>query len=123
MPDATRNPLCIVLLDRKALPADIHFRAFSFAHELVQFDQTGPDEVPERIKDADIVITNKAPAQRLQTWTTFLQPYYRVLTAGLYYVVSRTAGSLRLSQRQFFKAVITKVSCCSFSRLMKSAAS
>lgn len=41
----------------------IHFRAFSFAHELVQFDQTAPDEVPERIKDADIVITNKAPVR------------------------------------------------------------
>ncbi|CDZ30936.1 hypothetical protein NOJ05_30020 [Neorhizobium galegae] len=57
----TRNPLRFVLLDRKTLPDDIHFRAFSFAYELIQFDHTAPDEVSERIKDADIVITNKAP--------------------------------------------------------------
>ncbi|MGP4687933.1 D-2-hydroxyacid dehydrogenase [Agrobacterium pusense] len=63
MPHASSKPLRIVLLDRKTLPDDIHFRAFSFAHELVQFDQTAPDEVPERIKDADIVITNKAPVR------------------------------------------------------------
>ncbi|MHC2365205.1 glycerate dehydrogenase [Rhizobium leguminosarum] len=63
MPDATSNPLRIVLLDRKTLPDDIHFRVFSFAHELVQFDHTAPDEVSERIKDADIVITNKAPVR------------------------------------------------------------
>ncbi|MBY3473689.1 D-2-hydroxyacid dehydrogenase [Rhizobium laguerreae] len=63
MPDASRNPLRIVLLDRKTLPDDIHFRPFSFAHELIQFDQTAPDEVSERIKDADIVITNKAPVR------------------------------------------------------------
>lgn len=50
MPHASSKPLRIVLLDRKTLPDDIHFRAFSFAHELVQFDQTAPDEVPERIR-------------------------------------------------------------------------
>jgi glycerate dehydrogenase len=61
MPDATSNPLRIVLLDRRTLPDDIHFRAFSFAHQLVQCDHTAPDDVSERIKDADIVITNKAP--------------------------------------------------------------
>ena len=63
MPDATSSPLRIVLLDRKTLPDDIHFRAFSFAHELVQFDHTASDEVSDRIKHADIIITNKAPVR------------------------------------------------------------
>jgi glycerate dehydrogenase len=63
MSDAASKPLRVVLLDRKTLPDDIHFRAFSFANELVAFDQTAPDEVSERIKDADIVITNKAPVR------------------------------------------------------------
>lgn len=63
MPDSTSNPLRIVLLDRKTLPDDIHFRTFSFAHELVEFDQTAPDEVSERIRDADVVVTNKVPVR------------------------------------------------------------
>lgn len=63
MSDAASKPLRVVLLDRKTLPDDIRFRAFSFANELVAFDQTAPDEVSERIKDADIVITNKAPVR------------------------------------------------------------
>ena len=36
------NFLRIVLLDRKVLPDDIHFRVSSFARELIQFDQTAP---------------------------------------------------------------------------------
>jgi len=39
-------------------------RAFSFPHELVAFGRTKPEEVAERIRDADIVITNKVPVRR-----------------------------------------------------------
>jgi len=47
----------IVFLDCKSLIADM--RAPSFAHDWVDYGQTGPDEVVARIRDADIVIVNK----------------------------------------------------------------
>jgi len=47
----------IVFLDRKSLIADM--RAPSFAHDWIDYDQTGPEEVVSRIQDADIVIVNK----------------------------------------------------------------
>jgi glycerate dehydrogenase len=47
----------IVFLDRMSIIADI--RAPSFAHEWVDYDQTGPDEVLTRIRDASLVISNK----------------------------------------------------------------
>ncbi|SDA93788.1 D-2-hydroxyacid dehydrogenase [Sinorhizobium sp. NFACC03] len=59
MSNHPQNPARIVLLDRQTLPDDITIRAFSFSHELVQFDHTKPEEVADRIRNADIVITNK----------------------------------------------------------------
>ncbi|MEO1767391.1 D-2-hydroxyacid dehydrogenase [Thiobacter aerophilum] len=47
----------IVFLDRKSLIADM--RRPSFAHEWIDYDQTRPDEVVARLKDATIVISNK----------------------------------------------------------------
>jgi len=47
----------IVFLDRKSLIADL--RAPSFAHDWTDHDQTRPEEVLARIKDARIVISNK----------------------------------------------------------------
>jgi len=47
----------IVFLDRKSLIADL--RAPSFAHDWTNHDQTRPEEVLARIKDASIVISNK----------------------------------------------------------------
>lgn len=47
----------IVFLDRKSLIANM--RPPSFAHDWVDYDQTGPDEVVARIQDATIVISNK----------------------------------------------------------------
>ena len=49
----------IVFLDRGTFPATAQFRPFHFEHELSVFDRTSPDEVAQRIADADIVITNK----------------------------------------------------------------
>jgi glycerate dehydrogenase len=51
----------VVFLDRATLPKDIELRPLSFPHELVLCDATAADQVPERIAEADIVITNKAP--------------------------------------------------------------
>lgn len=47
----------IVFLDRKSLIADM--RKPSFAHDWVDHDQTKPDEVMARLRDASIVISNK----------------------------------------------------------------
>ncbi len=47
----------IVFLDRQSLIADM--RTPSFAHNWIDHDQTGPQEVVPRIQDASIVITNK----------------------------------------------------------------
>jgi glycerate dehydrogenase len=51
----------VVFLDRDTMPADISLRPFAFSHELLEFGATKPDQVAERIADADIVVTNKAP--------------------------------------------------------------
>jgi glycerate dehydrogenase len=47
----------IVFLDRQSLIADM--RVPSFAHDWIDHDQTQPEEVVARIRDASIVISNK----------------------------------------------------------------
>ena len=64
MSESLKKTARIVVLDRDTLPEDITLRAFSFPHELVAFGRTKPEEVAERIRDADIVITNKVPVRR-----------------------------------------------------------
>lgn len=56
--------LKIVFLDRDTLSPETVLRAPAFDHELIVHDRTAPDEVAERIADADIVISNKAPLRR-----------------------------------------------------------
>src|SRR5690606_37875886 len=53
------SPLRIVFLDRDSLPADAVFQGPSVPHELILHSRSTPDQVAERIRDADIVITNK----------------------------------------------------------------
>ncbi|UJW74800.1 D-2-hydroxyacid dehydrogenase [Rhizobium sp. SL42] len=53
----------IVFLDRDTLSPETLLRSPAFAHEMVIHDRTRPDQVAERIRDADIVITNKAPVK------------------------------------------------------------
>ncbi|MFC1456566.1 D-2-hydroxyacid dehydrogenase [Microvirga arabica] len=64
MSESLKKTARIVVLDRDTLPEDITLRAFSFPHELVAFARTKPEEVAGRIRDADIVITNKVPVRR-----------------------------------------------------------
>lgn len=59
-PDAAR----IVFLDRDTMPPDITLRRFGFPHRLQEYGATSPEQVAERIADADIVITNKAPIRK-----------------------------------------------------------
>ena len=47
----------IVFLDRQSLIAEM--RAPSFAHEWIDHQQTHPDEVVARLKDADVAVVNK----------------------------------------------------------------
>lgn len=49
----------IVLLDAKTLGDDIPLCAFSEMGEFVSYPKTSPEEAPERIKDAKVIITNK----------------------------------------------------------------
>lgn len=54
----------VVFLDRETLSPETRLRSPAFPHTLEVFAQTAPDAVAERIRDADIVITNKAPLRR-----------------------------------------------------------
>jgi glycerate dehydrogenase len=49
----------IVFLDRETLDANV--RIPNFPHEYTEYAQTPVDQIVERAKDADIVITNKVP--------------------------------------------------------------
>ena len=53
----------IVFLDRDTLSPETVVRAPSVPHEMVVQARTAPHEVAERIRDADVVITNKAPVR------------------------------------------------------------
>lgn len=53
----------IVFLDRDTLSPETVVSAPSVPHEMVVHARTAPHEVAERIRDADVVITNKAPVR------------------------------------------------------------
>src|SRR5918995_3359073 len=53
-----------VFLDTGTFPKDITIRDLSFPHEFVFHERTSIHEVPSRIAEADIVITNKVPLRR-----------------------------------------------------------
>jgi len=50
----------IVFLDRKTLGSDVNLDQFQNLGEVVFYDFTKPSDVLERVRDADVVITNKA---------------------------------------------------------------
>jgi glycerate dehydrogenase len=49
----------IVFVDRATIPAHIHLPSPAFGHEWVEYDFTCSSEVVQRVRDAEIVITNK----------------------------------------------------------------
>jgi glycerate dehydrogenase len=51
----------VVFLDRATLAPQIKLRPLSFGHRYVEYAQTSPEEVAERLEGATIAITNKAP--------------------------------------------------------------
>ncbi len=51
----------IVFLDRSTIAPQIRLRRPAFDHQMVEHENTAPDEVVARLEGASIVITNKAP--------------------------------------------------------------
>ncbi|MCW5714955.1 MAG: D-2-hydroxyacid dehydrogenase [Bauldia sp.] len=57
------QPLTIVFLDRDTLSPETTLKPINYPHRLVTHSRTRPEEVAERIADADIVIVNKVPVR------------------------------------------------------------
>lgn len=51
----------LVFLDRKTIGEDIDFSQFNRLGEVTAYNFTAPEEVPGRIRDADVIIVNKVP--------------------------------------------------------------
>lgn len=51
----------IVFLDRKTIGEDIDLTDFETLGEVVTYEMSQPEEVPERVVDADVIIVNKVP--------------------------------------------------------------
>jgi glycerate dehydrogenase len=51
----------IVFLDRSTIAPQIRLRRPAFDHQLIEHENTAPDEVVARLEGASIAITNKAP--------------------------------------------------------------
>lgn len=51
----------IVFLDVKTIGEDIDLSGYDALGEVVKYDFSAPAEIPERVKDADVIVLNKAP--------------------------------------------------------------
>lgn len=51
----------IVFLDVKTIGEDIDLSGFDTLGDVVKYDFSSPEEIPERIEDADVIVLNKAP--------------------------------------------------------------
>ncbi len=56
----------VVFLDRDTMGPGVEITRPGFDHEWVEYNKTKPEDVSDRIADADIVITNKAPVRAEQ---------------------------------------------------------
>ena len=54
----------IVFLDRKTIGEDIDLSGYDRFGDVVMYDFSYPDEVPDRVKDADIIVCNKTKIDR-----------------------------------------------------------
>lgn len=54
----------IVFLDRSTIGPSVNVTKPDFPHEWVEYDRTAPDQVVERLKGADIAVSNKVPIRR-----------------------------------------------------------
>lgn len=53
------NFMKIVFLDVKTIGEDIDYSGFDSLGEVVKYDFSAPEEIPERVKDADVIVLNK----------------------------------------------------------------
>ena len=51
----------IVFLDEKTIGEDIDLSDYDKLGQVVKYDFSTPDEIPERVKDAQVLVINKAP--------------------------------------------------------------
>ncbi len=51
----------IVFLDVKTIGEDIDLSGYDALGEVVKYDFSAPEEIPARVKDADVIVLNKAP--------------------------------------------------------------
>ncbi|BCQ26479.1 D-2-hydroxyacid dehydrogenase [Caballeronia sp. NK8] len=56
---SSSSTLQVVFLDRSTIPPNTRLKELPFSHELQVFESTKSEEVLDRVRDADIVITNK----------------------------------------------------------------
>lgn len=56
----------VVFLDRATIPSHIVLPTLPFEHQWFEYDSTQPEQVVERLEDAQIVITNKVRLDREQ---------------------------------------------------------
>jgi glycerate dehydrogenase len=54
----------VVFLDRATIPLQIELPKLPFDHQWLEYDLTSPDQIVERLQDAQIVITNKVVLDR-----------------------------------------------------------
>lgn len=54
----------IVFLDAKTIGDDIDLSGFDSLGEVTKYNFTTPEEAPERVKDADVLIINKVPINK-----------------------------------------------------------
>lgn len=54
----------VVFLDRTTIPSHIEFPHLPFDHQWVEYDTTSPEQIVERLSQAQIVITNKVVLDR-----------------------------------------------------------
>jgi glycerate dehydrogenase len=54
----------VVFLDRATIPLQIELPQLPFDHQWLEYDLTSPDQIVERLQDAQIVITNKVVLDR-----------------------------------------------------------
>lgn len=71
--------LKVVFLDRNTLAPQTIVRPLGFAHELIVFESTSPQQLQARIVDADIVITNKV---RLSAESIALSPQLKMIAVA-----------------------------------------
>lgn len=55
------------ILDAKTIGDDIDLSGFDSLGEITKYNFTTPEEAPERVKDADVLIINKVPINKIRS--------------------------------------------------------